>query len=729
MSAIVEWQLRLIDRISGPSRTIEDRLNRIERQLNMISRGQRNMGRDTEDAARRMDRAYAKTESRLGRLKAGVMSFAKISAGIGLAAGGAGAVALGRAALGGMSGREGSLMSLGTLLKGQTPQEVKVSASWINQFADITPFEDGQVMASVKQLLASQFSFAQTKGIANVTGNAASALGSDTADAAFKWQIINRALGQIKAKGRVQGDELLQLQEAGIGTNAYLEKYVGKDYRDLMQKGQLSANRGLSAILKGLDDDFGGSMERMATTFDGLMSTLVSRPQRIFGQMFDAGGLGEAKTFMQNLVRMTDFSRPPGDRILKRLSGLGARIMNAIFGPLAKATSGDGAMQTIDRLLDKLDGLAGWFEQHTPFLRSVLEGMGSGFMMMFRVMQWGLRPITRLLRVLGLLGDDATGLGKFLGMLLAGVVAMKLFGLTLGFLMGPVPAIIRLFGALTLLNVALPMLVSNGVLSAAMAGRLATALRPLLGLTRVAAILTGGWRGALIGLGVAGGRLLSRFLFPIIIGFTRFRRLMGAGRGFFAAIRGAALFAARFGWIARALALASNPIGWIIAGVTALVVMYNRFDRVKSLVDGLGDSFRGVAQSAVKWFMTIPDQLRGKLGELYDSLFPPYIRDLAARVGIIMPERSDIDPNYVAPYTGTGSKATLPPFQPLGSGIITSPAANIFNAPMPQPQAAPTVVVNLNGPATPEAVQDITGQVGNVLQGYSIENGYGGANQ
>ncbi|MCD0156010.1 tape measure protein [Deinococcus sp. 6GRE01] len=688
MATAVEWTLRLVDRLSGPARrmigvtdTLEARLDRIERTLNGVAREQDRAGRAGEAAANRMDRAYARTEGRLARIRTGVIEFTKTSAKLGLGAATVGAGAFTRAAVGGMSQREGNLMSLGTLLKTQDAAKVRSASDWVSQFADVTPFEDPQVMNSVRQLLASQFTFAQTQGIARITGNTASALGGDPADAAFKWEIINRALGQIKAKGRVQGDELLQLQEAGVGTNAYLEKYVGKDYRDLMQKGQLSAGKGISAILRGLEDDFGGSMERMSTTFGGMLSTLASRPKRIFSQMFDDGGLKQPKRLLQNLVNMTDFSKAPGSRILSRLSKLGGTLVSSVFGPLADATSGNRGARAIDDLLDRLDRLAAWAQAHGPFLRNVLTGIGDGLMFIWGAAKLFLKPIEKVLRAMGLLsGNEDTG--KFVGYLIAGAIALKAFGLTLGFLVGPVPAIIRLFGAITVLNAALPMLAASGVISATALTRLQAIMRPLLATTRVFAILTGGWRGALIGIAFAGGRMMSAFMMPLLAGWGRFTRLLGAGRGFFAAVRGAALFASRFGWIARLLPLISNPIGWIVLAVTALVALgvtlYRKWEPFRTFVDNLADGFRVAARWAVDAFLDLPDKLRGLGARLYDAILPQWLRDALAKIGINVIDPTAIDPNFgkaPAPALGMGTNASITALTGVANRLGIDPQA------------------------------------------------------
>ncbi|MFC6592416.1 tape measure protein [Deinococcus lacus] len=642
-SAAVEWQLRLIDKVTAPARRMLEMADRLERRITSTDRQADRLARTYDEASRagvrsaqQVDRAYAKTESRLARVKAVALTAGKAL--VGLGAIGAGAAV--KAALGGMSGREGNLQSLGTLLKTNDQAQVKSAAAWIGQFADVTPFEDPAVMGAVKQLLASQFSFDDTKWLATITGDAASALGNDAGDAQFKWEIINRALGQIKAKGRVQGDELLQLQEAGIGTNAYLEKYVGKNYRDLMQKGQLSATAGLNAILKGLYEDYGGSMDKMSKTFSGLASTLASRPKRILAAMFDQGGLDQPKKFMENLVNLTDFSKEPGKRILERLSGAGARIMNGLFGPLANATEGDRATQLVDRLLNRFDAFAAWTSANGPTIRAFFDGFGGGLNLIWGIIQKVAAPFEWLFKKLGLIGEnDPSGLAKTVGYLLGAGLAVKLLAAAFFMLAGPVPMIVTLFTTLSMLSAAVPMLVRAGVLSAGTGARIMAVLTPLTSTVRVFAVLTGGLWGKLILLQAAGARLLTAFLHPFVAGWSRLTRLLAIGgwRSLIGAVRGAAAFASRIGWLGRLVALlaGANPLVLaIVAGVAALaglgIYLYKNFEPFRNWVDSVGATMKGWGRSALEFGKNLWDGVRKHWNNLPNVvkvglgvLFPP----------------------------------------------------------------------------------------------------------
>jgi tape measure domain-containing protein len=90
-------------------------------------------------------------------------------------------------------------------------------------------------------------------------------------------------LGQIRMKGRVQGDEMLQLAEAGINANAYLERafhLTPQQLQKAQQAGKISAAAAIPVILKGMDDQFHGLMEKQSHTLGGMWSNFHDAAQQ-----------------------------------------------------------------------------------------------------------------------------------------------------------------------------------------------------------------------------------------------------------------------------------------------------------------------------------------------------------------------------------------------------------------------------------------------------------------
>lgn len=91
------------------------------------------------------------------------------------------------------------------------------------------------------------------------------------------------ALGQIKAKGRLMGDELLQLTEAGIPATEILAQKLHLTADQVQNIGQqgIDANTAIQALLQGMNERFGGMAAKLANTLHGLLSTIKDDTKNI----------------------------------------------------------------------------------------------------------------------------------------------------------------------------------------------------------------------------------------------------------------------------------------------------------------------------------------------------------------------------------------------------------------------------------------------------------------
>lgn len=166
---------------------------------------------------------------------------------------------------------ENSLIAFDTMLGGM--DKAKLYMADLKRFAELTPFELPGLITTTQKLLA--FGFESEKILPMLTdiGDAVSGLGGSP-------ELLNRitvALGQIRAKGRVQAQEMLQLTEAGIPAWELLANEMGitiPEAMKLSEKGALEANKAIEDLLTGMRGKFGGLMEKQSKTFTGLSSTL-----------------------------------------------------------------------------------------------------------------------------------------------------------------------------------------------------------------------------------------------------------------------------------------------------------------------------------------------------------------------------------------------------------------------------------------------------------------------
>lgn len=198
-----------------------------------------------------------------------------------------------------------------------------------------TPFEFVNLASAAKQMIA--FGFSAKEAFTNLSsiGDAVSALGTGQ-------EGINRivlALGQMKAAGVVQGDELRQFQEAGINVYKYLEKAGMITKADIGQIGDmhLDATRAIDAIMQGMNKDFEGMTAVQARSWKGLISTIRDYAGQTLGvitkPLFDLGRKRILPEVVDTLKEITDiFNRK--DVSLQWKIDRSKEVISRNFGPL-----------------------------------------------------------------------------------------------------------------------------------------------------------------------------------------------------------------------------------------------------------------------------------------------------------------------------------------------------------------------------------------------------------
>ena len=107
----------------------------------------------------------------------------------------------------------------------------------LQQFGAVTPFTSAELIETAKRLKAFGFETEKMVDTTKRLGDIAGATGADLGG-------IATAFGQIQAKGRLQGEELLQLQERGVDLAGTLRKeygLTGEEFQKALSKGQISA--------------------------------------------------------------------------------------------------------------------------------------------------------------------------------------------------------------------------------------------------------------------------------------------------------------------------------------------------------------------------------------------------------------------------------------------------------------------------------------------------------
>lgn len=150
-------------------------------------------------------------------------------------------------------------------------------------------------------------------------------LGDLAAGNAQKFERVSLAYGQMLAKGKVSGEELRQMTEAGVPLLQALADELGVtagEMQDLVSKGKIGIpelNAAIESMTTGTGQ-FAGMMEKQSQTFSGMLSTLSDEAQQ-FGREVGEDAFGVAKESLSELLDMIDDWRDDGtlDSIAKDL--------------------------------------------------------------------------------------------------------------------------------------------------------------------------------------------------------------------------------------------------------------------------------------------------------------------------------------------------------------------------------------------------------------------------
>ena len=173
------------------------------------------------------------------------------------------------------------------VLTGSLEDTNKIIAE-IQAFGAVTPFKSSDLIETTKRLKAFGF---ETEELVDVTKRLADVAGATGADLGG----IATAFGQIQAKGRLQGEELLQLQERGVSLQDELQKMYGftaDEFRKALEGGRISADA-VNLALQRITDaggKYANGAIAQSTTLAGKFSTLVDGVEtlaRTFGEVLD----------------------------------------------------------------------------------------------------------------------------------------------------------------------------------------------------------------------------------------------------------------------------------------------------------------------------------------------------------------------------------------------------------------------------------------------------------
>jgi tape measure domain-containing protein len=305
------------------------------------------------------------------------------------------------------------------------------------QIAAKTPFEFKDVTTAARKFLAFGFTARQTTRYLMGVGNAVAGIGGGNDE--IQRAII--ALGQMQAKGKVMGQELLQLTELGIPAYQILKQELGLTSDQMKRVGDegISARKGIEAIMAGMDKRFAGAAERQAQTMAGRWSTFKDYFRQTMGALtrplFDI----IRKTILPAFINIMPEVQKEAPRILRGfflgLSGDTGAVGKAgitarkVGDALRKAFG--VAKGAVEDFLEAIKPAQPFFENvMLPLAKGLAIGIGVTLVGAFKLAIILLRGFSEVLGFLGRIAEPfepiITGIGMALSLVLGGAVLRAL---------------------------------------------------------------------------------------------------------------------------------------------------------------------------------------------------------------------------------------------------------------------------------------------------------------
>jgi tape measure domain-containing protein len=164
-----------------------------------------------------------------------------------------------------------------TLTLEQAMSKAKVQAQdtiqWVEKLAVESPFTSEGVAQAFRMAQAYGFTGDEAKRLTQAMIDFASGSGATEASMAR----IAMVMGQIKAAGRLLGQDMMQLTSVGMPVMQILADYFKTTTAEIVnmrEKGLIPAKEAVEAITAYMETNFAGAAKRQATSWAGLVSTI-----------------------------------------------------------------------------------------------------------------------------------------------------------------------------------------------------------------------------------------------------------------------------------------------------------------------------------------------------------------------------------------------------------------------------------------------------------------------
>jgi tape measure domain-containing protein len=199
----------------------------------------------------------------------------------------------------------------------------------LSKFAVNTPFDIAGLRDTSKKMLGFGFSAQSIIPMLTGVGNATAGLGlgQDGIDR------ITLALGQMRAKAKVSGDEIMQLTEAGIPAWDILAKKMHISTGEVMklsEKGLIPADKAINALIDGMNQKFPNMMDAQSKSLLGMYNKLKETFNEKLLKKWGDGLATTLRPRFEALSKWIDNNGATIDRWGKNLQATAAAASDAI---------------------------------------------------------------------------------------------------------------------------------------------------------------------------------------------------------------------------------------------------------------------------------------------------------------------------------------------------------------------------------------------------------------
>jgi tape measure domain-containing protein len=277
---------------------------------------------------------------------------------------------LGYAAIKAAGDMEQTRIALTTMLG--SAERAGVFIKELQAFAAKTPFEFSGLVQNAKQLIAFGYEADQVIPIMTNLGNAVSSVGGS----GETMQRIIMQLGQMRAIGKAQMEDIRPIMEAGINVNKYLAAGLGKSQGEIaamIAAGKLSATMFIEGLMKGMAEDpkLKGMMNQQSKTFLGMWSNLKDS---IYTILVDIGKplLEMAKNLLKALEPVFDLIK----RMATAFNKLSPSMQLLVVGIVAAVAAAGPLLLAFGTLAGAAGGIAALVALLTPEIAAVVAVIG-----------------------------------------------------------------------------------------------------------------------------------------------------------------------------------------------------------------------------------------------------------------------------------------------------------------------------------------------------------------